>query len=155
MQNINYKYTTFGLLFLLVLIVSWNHNAIFNSDNSMTSDSMGMMMKKNTHMMRMSDGSMMEMNNDGTMTNNASMKMGMMDMTMNDMVSMMKGKSGKELEKEFLTGMVPHHQGAVDMAKLLLADKTISPEIKKFAEDIISAQESEINLMNSWLKSYK
>ena len=50
--------------------------------------------------------------------------------------------------------MIPHHQGAVDMAKLLLEDKTVSPQLQKFAQDIITAQESEIKMMNEWLKNY-
>jgi uncharacterized protein (DUF305 family) len=78
--------------------------------------------------------------------------MNMMDMTMSDMVKMMDGKSGQDLEREFLTGMIPHHQGAVDMAKVLLKDKTISQEIKTFAENIIKAQETEIQMMSKWLK---
>jgi len=78
----------------------------------------------------------------------------MMDMTMRDMLSMMDGKTGKALEKEFIIGMIPHHQGAVDMAKKMLEDKTISQEMKKFAEDIIRAQEGEIKMMNDWLKKY-
>ncbi len=81
--------------------------------------------------------------------------MDMGDMTMNDMVKMMQGKTGKDIEKEFLTGMIPHHKGAVDMANLLLKDKTISPEIKNFAENIIKTQEGEINMMNLWLEKYK
>ncbi len=75
----------------------------------------------------------------------------MMHMTMSDMVSMLEGKTGKALEKEFITGMIPHHQGAVDMAKRLLQDETISPELRKFAEDIIEAQEREIQMMQQWL----
>jgi uncharacterized protein (DUF305 family) len=94
-------------------------------------------------MHQMPDGSMM-MNNGGSM----------MDMTMSDMVGMMSGKTGKALEKEFITGMIPHHQGAVDMAKKLLADPTVSPELKNFANQIISAQEGEIKMMNEWLKKY-
>ena len=57
-------------------------------------------------------------------------------------------------EKEFITEMIPHHQGAVDMAKLLLEDTTIRPELVKFANDIITAQEAEIRQMEEWLKSY-
>jgi uncharacterized protein (DUF305 family) len=84
------------------------------------------------------------------MNNGASM----MDMTMNDMVGMMDGKTGKALEKEFIVGMIPHHQGAVDMAKKLLADPTVSQELKTFANQIISAQEGEIKMMGEWLKKY-
>lgn len=92
--------------------------------------------------MMMNDGSDMDMNHD------------MMDMTMRDMVTMMDGKTGKALEKEFIIGMIPHHQGAVEMSKKMLEDKTISAEMKKFAEDIIRAQEGEIKMMNEWLKKY-
>jgi uncharacterized protein (DUF305 family) len=76
-------------------------------------------------------------------------------MSMNDMAAMMRGKTGRELEKEFLAGMVPHHQGAVDMAKTVLADKTTSPKIRTFAENIIKAQDTEILQMKKWLAEYK
>jgi uncharacterized protein (DUF305 family) len=78
-----------------------------------------------------------------------------MNTMMMDMVGNMRGKSGTELERVFIADMIPHHQGAVDMAKLLLQDKTIKPELRTFAENIISAQESEITQMNEWLKNYK
>jgi uncharacterized protein (DUF305 family) len=97
--------------------------------------------------------SMHQMSNDSMMTDD-DLGMDMMDMTMNDMVGMLEGKNGKALEKEFIIGMIPHHQGAVDMAKKMLEDKTISPEMKKFAEQIVTAQEGEIKMMNEWLKKY-
>jgi len=95
----------------------------------------------------------MHMMSDGTMMGNQSKDMSM-DSMMMDMVANMKGKSGKELEKVFLTDMIPHHQGAVDMAKLLLEDKSVRPELVQFANAIIAAQESEISQMREWLKSY-
>ena len=125
---------------LLVLVGSWVLRIAH-----MTSDK-GMMHK-------MPNGSMMM--NDGKMEMGDNMNdMDMMDMTMNNMAGMLEGKTGKALEKEFIVGMIPHHQGAVDMAKVLLNDKTISAEMKKFAEDIIRAQEGEIKMMNDWLKKY-
>lgn len=106
--------------------------------------------------MRMTGGNIKGMHKmpDGKMMMNNGSDMDMMSMTMNDMVTMLEGKSGKALEKEFIIGMIPHHQGAVEMSKKILEDKTISLEMKKFAEDIIRAQEGEIKMMNEWLKKY-
>ncbi|MBY0428352.1 MAG: DUF305 domain-containing protein [Alphaproteobacteria bacterium] len=54
---------------------------------------------------------------------------------------------------DFVKGMIPHHQGAVDMAKVELQYGK-DPEIKKFAEQIIKAQDSEIQFMKKWLASH-
>lgn len=77
-----------------------------------------------------------------------------MDTMMTSMTANLQGKSGKELEKAFIIEMIPHHQGAVAMAEVLLADKTISPQLRAFAEKIISAQEGEIIQMKEWLNNY-
>jgi uncharacterized protein (DUF305 family) len=47
--------------------------------------------------------------------------------------------------------MIPHHQGAVDMAKTLIAFGK-DPQIRKLAEEIVKSQESEIAMMQEWLK---
>ncbi len=52
---------------------------------------------------------------------------------------------------DFVRGMIPHHQGAVDMARTLIAFGK-DPQIRKLAEEIVKAQESEIALMQEWLK---
>lgn len=144
MKNINYKYVTLILSFLLIVTYAWGWDNMFMYSNS---DMTGINMREsnNSHMMNMDND---DMNMDH------SMESAMDSMTMNDMVSMMDGKSGKALEKEFITGMIPHHQGAVAMAKKLLADSTVSAELKAFANRIISAQEGEIKMMSEWLKKY-
>jgi uncharacterized protein (DUF305 family) len=52
---------------------------------------------------------------------------------------------------DFVKGMIPHHQGAIDMAKTVIAFGK-DPALRKLAEEIIKAQESEIALMTEWLK---
>jgi uncharacterized protein (DUF305 family) len=54
-------------------------------------------------------------------------------------------------DADFAGGMVPHHMGAVEMAKVELAFGK-DAEMRKLAEDIIKAQETEIAFMTEWLK---
>ncbi|MEO8685991.1 MAG: DUF305 domain-containing protein [Devosia sp.] len=54
---------------------------------------------------------------------------------------------------DFVRGMIPHHQGAIDMAKTVL-QYGADPEIKTLAEGIIKAQESEITWMQDWLAKH-
>jgi uncharacterized protein (DUF305 family) len=51
---------------------------------------------------------------------------------------------------DFVKGMLPHHQGAVDMAKIVL-EHGKDPKVRKLARDIIKAQNVEIAFMKSWL----
>lgn len=56
-----------------------------------------------------------------------------------------------DFDVDFIRAMIPHHQGAVDMAKIVIAFGK-DPEVKKLAEDIVKSQEAEIAFMREWLK---
>ena len=54
-----------------------------------------------------------------------------------------------DADKDFVAGMIPHHQGAVDMAKVELQYGK-DPQLKKLARDIIKSQDEQIAFMKSW-----
>ena len=80
--------------------------------------------------------------------------MNMEMMGMNDSMKGMDMKSlgtlsGNDFDLAFIKQMVPHHEGAVVMAKEALK-KTTKPEIKTLANDIIKTQQAEIKQMKEW-----
>jgi uncharacterized protein (DUF305 family) len=53
-------------------------------------------------------------------------------------------------DRDFAAAMIPHHQGAIDMARIQLRHGT-SPEMRKLAEEIIAAQEAELATLRAFL----
>lgn len=57
-------------------------------------------------------------------------------------------------DADFVRLMIPHHQAAIDMAKTqLLYGK--DPQMRRLGQEIIADQQSEIELMNLWLKEHR
>lgn len=73
----------------------------------------------------------------------------MMGMSM-DMSSL---ENSKQFDKEFIDAMIPHHQGAIRMARIELAQGQ-DQETKDLAQAIIDAQSREIDEMNQWREQW-
>ena len=94
----------------------------------------------------------MHMMPDGTMMGNNGQSMSMADM-MASMNAQLKGKTGEDFDKAFVSEMIEHHQGAVEMAQLALTNAK-HQEVKDLAKDIISTQTKEIGMMQVWQKAW-
>jgi len=117
-------YTVIGLL--VGIIASWGVAAYAVNNNSQS------MMQ----MMGMRTDSLSETTNHGSMT-------------MDEMAASLKGKTGDEFDKAFISEMIVHHQGAIDMAKLA-KENAKHEEVKTLANAILAAQSQEIDKMQTW-----
>lgn len=74
-------------------------------------------------------------------------------MTMTEMSEDLTDKSGDDFDAAFITSMIDHHQGAIDMAELA-ESRAEHEEIKQLSRDIIRAQEAEIAQMHDWRQKW-
>ena len=73
--------------------------------------------------------------------------------SMHAATSQLAATTGDNFDKAFLTEMIMHHQGAVDMANAAVANAK-HDEVKQLAKNIIAAQEKEITRMQQWQKEW-
>ena len=91
---------------------------------------------------------MMRMMGMHTTTDNQGM-MSNENMAMGEMTNMLKNKTDDDFDKAFVEQMIIHHQGAIDMAKLAQTNSK-HDEVKNLANNILSAQSKEIDMMQIW-----
>ena len=124
MKKENILYGVIGLLGGAII-------AVFAATTAVNSNNQGMMQMMGMH------------------TDSSSQSTDHGSMTMDEMASSLKGKTGDEFDKLFISEMIAHHQGAIDMA-ILAKDNAKHDEIKMLAEAILSAQSQEIDKMQTW-----
>ena len=68
-------------------------------------------------------------------------------------IDMLKGMSGQDFETTWMSMMIQHHEGAVDMAEMA-ATRAAHQEIKDVAQNIIRDQTREITELTTWLQQW-
>jgi len=71
----------------------------------------------------------------------------------NMMMTMDLGSADAQFDLRFIEAMIPHHEGALVMAKDAIA-KSKRPEIQKLAQEILDSQKVEIEQMQAWRKAW-
>lgn len=76
---------------------------------------------------------------------------------MNSAVSRAEASNSKHItgsfnDARYLSAMIAHHEGAVDMAKAVIAGGK-DPQVKKWAQEVVTAQGNEIATMRAWLSA--
>src|SRR5215203_5310139 len=87
-------------------------------------------------------------------TSNVPMEMSQEQMrSMGMMMDPQELANREPFDKAFIDAMIPHHQSAIEMAQVAL-EKSKNPNIKELAEDIVSAQQQEIEQMTRWRQQW-
>ena len=68
--------------------------------------------------------------------------------------NVMKTEMSGNASGDFVRMMIPHHQSAIDMIDVLLAQKDVDPDIRKMAEKMRAEQAKDIVEMQKWLEAH-
>ena len=134
-----------AVLYGIIGLLAGSLFTIFVTSYSVNNNMTGMM-----RMMGMSRGADNMMQQELQEQDNEMMGMGS---SMNQMMESLGGKTGDDFDEAFISAMIAHHEGAIEMAEEALVSAK-HDEIKNLAEDIISAQTSEIEQMMEWKNTW-
>ena len=134
-----------AVLYGIIGLLAGSLFTIFVTSYSVNNNMTGMM-----RMMGMSRGADNMMQQELQEQDNEMMGMGS---SMNQMMESLGGKTGDDFDEAFISAMIAHHEGAIEMAEEALVSAK-HEEIKNLAEDIISAQTSEIEQMMEWKNTW-
>lgn len=98
-------------------------------------------------------GHLLAADNSGAAMNEYMASMTRMDAAMKTSMDTMHKNMKASADHHFVTMMIPHHAGAVDMAKIELKYGS-DPKLRKMAQMIVSSQSKEINELKSWQKAH-
>jgi uncharacterized protein (DUF305 family) len=86
-------------------------------------------------------------------TSNVPMEMSPKQMRGMGMMDPKRLSKREPFDEAFIDAMIPHHQSAIEMAQVAL-ENSDNPTIKELAQNIISAQQREIEQMKQWRKEW-
>ena len=134
----------------LVLVVSLlASSAVAQSQQSQTNASMELPKSCQTPAARKMDMPMQSAEHMGQMTpTQKKLHEAMMKMH----PAMMQGMMAQDADVAWICAMIPHHQGAIDMARAGLQGAD-DPESKKLAEETIKSNERELSKLNKWVET--
>ena len=75
----------------------------------------------------------------------------MAGMLTDSQLEQLKNSTGKDFDRQFLSGMIAHHEGAVEMVRMI--ENSSDLKLRDFGEQINQSQSSEITVMKQLLKS--
>ena len=87
------------------------------------------------------------------MTANAPYWEGLMESMTRMHAAVSSTRPSADADADFVSLMVPHHQAAIDMARIELAFGK-DPQLRRLAQEIVTDQESEIELMKLWRQQH-
>ena len=148
-QKSSNQYTSNDLMFA-AMMVPHHEQAIVMSDLALKNSSNPEVIKLATEIKKAQAPEIEQMKSWGDLETGSHAGHRMSGMLSDDELKELESATGPEFDTLFLTGMIKHHEGAIDMAKMVTDSR--NQEVSTLAKQIINAQQAEIESMKKLLK---